>query len=309
MTRRSFLAGAAALAAASCTPGGGGSGAGNGRAVAPGIAADGTEPPTSTPTATLTPSPTPTPIPKGFEERTLLPGTASATSMVIRHSGVPGPAMMILGGVHGNEPGGWLAADEVANWEPAAGSLIVVPRANIRALNAFVRTFDDIGDLNRLYPGAADSAFLMEQMAFQFLETCREFKVSVLLDMHESWAFYAEYPPNSGTGALGQTITAGPGPQSSDFAQRMAALANLQATQREQFIVRDGTRLGRPTGTPSPGETPIATRGRSSLSAGGHVNGLTPILVEMGQENQPVERRIALHLATARACLQLQGML
>jgi len=28
---------------------------------------------------------------------------------------------MVLGGVHGNEPGGWLAADEVATWQPAAG--------------------------------------------------------------------------------------------------------------------------------------------------------------------------------------------
>jgi hypothetical protein len=309
MTRRAFLASSAAVALASCTPGSGGNSGGSGKVVAPQIAADGTEPPTSTPTATATPSPTPTPIAKGIEERTLLAGTASATKMIIRHSGVRGPAMMILGGVHGNEPGGWLAGDEVANWEPAAGSLIVVPRANVRALNSFVRTFDDIGDLNRLYPGNAESPFLMEQMAHQFLETCREFKVSLLLDMHESWAFYAEYPPNSGTGALGQTITAGPGPQQADFAQRMAALANPEATQREQFIVREGSRFGRPTGTPSPNETPTATRGRSSLSAGGHVAGLTPILVEMGQTDQPVERRIQLHLVTARSAMQLQEML
>ena len=228
--------------------------------------------------------------------------------MVIRHSGMRGPATLVLGGVHGNEPGGWLAADEVANWEPAAGSLIVVPRANIRALQAFVRTFDDIGDLNRLYPGSAESSLLMEQMAYQFLQVCREFNVSILLDMHESWAFYAEYPPNSGTGALGQTITAGPGPQAADFAQRMAAIANPQATAREQFIVREGSRFGRPTGTPAPGETPVATRGRSSLSAGGHVAGLTPVLVEMGQTDQPLERRVQLHLVTARAAMQLQGM-
>jgi hypothetical protein len=215
---------------------------------------------------------------------------------------------MVLGGVHGNEPGGWLAADEVATWLPTAGSLIVLPRANVRALNSFVRTFDDIADLNRAYPGNPESTFLMERMAFEILQLCREFQVELLLDMHESWAFYAEYPPNSGTGALGQTITAGPGPRSADFAQRMAAIANPQVTTREQFIVREGNQFGRQTSTPAPGQTP-SPRGRSSLSAGGHVSGLTPVLVEMGQTDQPLDRRIALHLITARAALQLQGQL
>lgn len=228
--------------------------------------------------------------------------------MIIRHSGVRGPAVMILGGVHGNEPGGWLAGDEVATWAPVAGSLIVVPRANVRALNAFVRTFDDIGDLNRLYPGNPESPLLMERMSFAFLETCREFQVEVLLDMHESWAFYAEYPPNSGTGALGQTITAGIGPKQATIAQEIAAIANPQATAREQFIIRDGTRLSRPD--PPAGEgTPVSQRGRSSLSAGAAAPGLTPILIEMGQENQNLDRRIQLHLITARALLGIEGVL
>ena len=226
--------------------------------------------------------------------------------MVIRHSGVRGPAVMILGGVHGNEPAGWLAGDEVATWEPKAGSLIVVPRANIRALNAFVRTFDDIGDLNRLYPGDPESPLLMERMSFAFLETCREFRVEILLDMHESWAFYAEYPPNSGTGALGQTITAGVGPKQNTIAHQIAEIANPQATAREQFIIRDGTRFSRPDGTPV--GTGPSSRGRSSLSAGGAVPGLTPILIEMGQQYQDLDRRVELHLITARALLQLEGI-
>jgi hypothetical protein len=227
--------------------------------------------------------------------------------MIIRHSGVRGPAIMILGGVHGNEPGGWMAAEEVANWEPRAGSLIVVPSANIRAMNAFVRTFEDIGDLNRLYPGNPESPLLMERMSHQFMETCREFGVEILLDMHESWAFYAEYPPNSGTGALGQTITAGVGPKQNTIATLMAERVNPQVSAREQFIIRDGTRFSRPSGTPiGSGPSP---RGRSSLSAGGHVSNLTPILVEMGQENQALERRIHLHLLTARALLEIEGVL
>ncbi|MGE0600173.1 MAG: succinylglutamate desuccinylase/aspartoacylase family protein [Dehalococcoidia bacterium] len=310
MSRRTFLASSTAAAlCAACSSGG----SGNRQAAV--VSGTDLEPPSSptitpTPTAapTTTPVPTPTPRPAGSEERTLLAGTPSETRLVVRHSGVIGPVTMVLGGVHGNEPGGWLAADEVATWAPAKGSLITIPRSNVQAIASFVRTFEEIGDLNRLYPGNLESPLLMERMAATILGVCREFEVSLLLDMHESWAFYAEYPPNSGTGALGQTITAGPGPVQSDFAQRMAAIANPQASTREQFIVRDGTQFGRPTATPSASQT-TNVRGRSSLSAGGHVPGLTPVLVEMGQTDQPVERRVALHLITARAALSLQGQL
>ena len=128
---------------------------------------------------------------------------------MISYSGARGPAVMALGGVHGNEPGGWLAGDEVATWMPAAGSLLVIPRANVQAIAGFVRTTDEIGDLNRLYPGDLASGFLMERMAGTIVALAKEFGVTVLLDMHESWAFYREYPVGGGTGALGQTVTVG----------------------------------------------------------------------------------------------------
>ncbi len=267
--------------------------------------------PAATPTATSTatpvpPTPTPTPFPSGEEVRTLMEGTPSATPLVIRHSGVEGPVVMILGGVHGNEPGSWLAADDIADWVPDAGSLLVVPRANVIALENFVRTFDELGDLNRLYPGNPGSDLPMERMTYQVLEAAREFGVELLLDLHESWAFYAEYAPNSGTGALGQTLTVGIGPLQQTFGEQLAARVNPLVTSREQMIVRDGTRFRRPTVTPQPGQP---NRGRSSLSAGGHVPGLTPVLIEMGQENQELERRIHLHQVTARAALELTGVL
>jgi len=308
VTRRAFLAGAAGMAGAAmlgCSPGKRSTPGALGLEVA--SQGDPTVEPTATGTATpLPPTPTPTPRPRGSEERLLLAGTPHETLLVIRHSGASGPGAIVLGGVHGNEPGGWLAGDEVAKWQPVAGTLLVAPRANVTALNAFVRTFEEIGDLNRLYPGDPDSPLMMERMAHAVLEAAREFEAKLLLDMHESWAFYAEYPPNSGTGALGQTITAGAGPLQLDFGQRLAEKVNPHLTQREQMIVRDGTRFSRPAATPAPGQV---NRGRSSLSAGGHVAGLTPVLVEMGQTDQPLERRIELHLLTARLALELVGVL
>jgi len=214
--------------------------------------------------------------------------------------------VMVLGGVHGNEPGGWTAAEIVAAWEPSAGDLIVVPRANITAIASFVRTWEEIGDLNRLYPGDPNSAFAMERMAAEIIDTAREFKVDVLLDMHESWAFYAEYPVGGGTGALGQTITSGVGPRQGELAKALAERVNPQVSAREQMIVRDGNAFRRPDSTPAPGQ---ANRGRSSLSIGGHVPGLTPVLVEMGQENQALDRRVGNHLVVARGLMEIMGIL
>lgn len=250
------------------------------------------------------PSPTPPP-PFGRDTRPLLPGTPSQTTLHITHSGRPGPAAMVLGGVHGNEPGGWLAADTVATWEPKAGSLLVLPRANVLAVEGFVRTTDDLGDLNRLYPGNPDG-LPMEQMAHAIVELAREFGVSLLLDLHESWGFWIDRP-NSGTANLGQTVTTGVGPLAPHFGQQVVDAVNPAiASTRDLLLVRDGAAFRR---IDNPATGGISTRGRSSLSVGGHVEGLTPVLVEMGQQDQPLERRVELHLAVTRAALELAGVL
>ena len=76
------------------------------------------------------------------------------------------------------------------------------PRANQLATESFVRTTDDLGDLNRLYPGDPQG-LPMARMAFAIVETMRKLRVTTLMDMHESWAFYKGRPQN-GTIFLGR---------------------------------------------------------------------------------------------------------
>jgi hypothetical protein len=227
---------------------------------------------------------------------------------VVTHSGLAGKTLMVLGGVHGNEPGGWMAAEEVATWTPARGSLVVVPRANVQAIPDFVRTRDDLGDLNRLYPGSPDAALPMERMAAAIVALAKEFGAELLLDMHESWAFYAERTQN-GTAFLGQTVTTGIGPLNPALGQAVIAAVNGQVGGRDTLYERDGSAFRRdPTlGTPS-GSGAGGDRGRSSLSLGGYVEGLTPLLVEMGQQDQPITRRTDLHLMVARAAMAELGI-
>ena len=255
----------------------------------------------------LPPEPTPKPvIPQSRIERLLLPGTSSETTMTFAFSGRPGPTLMVLGGVHGNEPGGWLAAEEVSTWLPAAGAMIVLPRANRIAAANFVRTTDELGDLNRLYPGSLESALPMERLAAAIVATALEFSVDVVLDLHESWAFFNGRSQN-GTAFLGQTVTTGIGPRNPALGRDIIERVNGNiAIERDLLTERDGAAFRRdPTlGAPGPDQ---ANRGRSSLSLGGHVPGLTPILAEMGQEDQEIPRRTELHLRITRATMEILG--
>jgi hypothetical protein len=302
-SRRDFLklaAGSTVLALSGC--GGGGSTAWAAARVADSPSTPESEP-LANPASTITSARPKAVREAGREERFLLPGTLAETRMVMTWSGAPGPVLMVLGGVHGNEPGGWLAAAEVANWVPSAGGLIVVPKANVIAAADFVRTYDEIGDLNRLYPGSLASPLLMERMAAEIMAATLEFNVEVLLDMHESWAFYAERSQN-GTAFLGQTLTTGIGPRNPDLGHAIVERVNSGINiTRDLIIERDGSNLGRDTS----GAARPTGRGRSSLAVGGYVDGLTPLLMEMGQQDQYVERRTELHLMVARATMdQLQ---
>ena len=255
---------------------------------------------TPIPTATSVP-PTPTPQPfvvaESDQRRMMMAGSPQETPLYIYGSGRPGKVVMVLGGVHGNEPGGWQAAERLqATYRPAQGAFLVIPRANKQATFAFDRT-GGIGDLNRLYPGDADSSIPMARMAAQIIEVLREFHVNVLLDMHESWAFYKDRPQN-GTAFLGQTVATAPVEPGITLVHDIVTSVNqrIRGPQEELFDrqfpgpQQDGRNL--PSSTPTPGPPPTGT---SSLNLNRDVPGLTPILVEMGQQ-QALERRVQLHI-------------
>jgi hypothetical protein len=246
----------------------------------------------------VTTTPQPFVIAQGEQRRLMMEGTPQETPLYVYGSGRPGKTVMVLGGVHGNEPGGWLAAERVQQtFRPATGAFLIIPRANRVATNAFERTLPSLGDLNRLYPGSHDASQPMARMAAQIIDTLREFRVDVLLDMHESWAFYKDRTQN-GTAYLGQTIATAPVEPGITLVHDIVVAVNsrVRASQEEFFDrlfpgpQQSGQNL--PRSTPTPGPPPTGT---SSLSLNKDVPGLTPILVEMGQQ-QALERRIALHV-------------
>lgn len=127
-----------------------------------------------------------------------------------------GPAVLIIGGTHGNETAGFEAATlllkRFADAPPAKGTLFIIPEANRVAVLKNKRRIPvpkgvDIekGNLNRCYPGDPDG-LPMERMAHQITELIRSENVDLLLDLHESRFFHLEKKREGAYSGLGQTL-------------------------------------------------------------------------------------------------------
>lgn len=280
----------------------------------------------ATPSPTPTSTPTPEPVfAAGVESFSLMPGTQWETPGIAVHSGLPGSRVMVFGGVHGNEPGGWLAAEEIARWRPTSGGLIVLPRLNRLSAQAFVRTVDGFGDLNRSYPGNPDSPLPMSRMAAEVVKVARHYRPKWLFDLHESWMFYSERGASGGTAFIGQTIASGGTAETLPLIRQTMDTVNGRISMREQFTLRT-TISGQPGVTPAAGSTPRPTAtpsstalpgsvtpqlagGTSSLGFARWVEGCTPVLIEMGQYGQDEGRRAELHTMLVRTAMEGLEML
>ena len=57
-------------------------------------------------------------------------GKTWETPIYVNDSGSSGPTVIVTGGVHGNEPAGASAAEQIRHWPIRSGKLIVIPRLN-----------------------------------------------------------------------------------------------------------------------------------------------------------------------------------
>ncbi|MDR2725689.1 MAG: succinylglutamate desuccinylase/aspartoacylase family protein [Candidatus Adiutrix sp.] len=78
-------------------------------------------------------------------------GTPQAVEVYKIFGREPGPTVMIMGGIQGDEPGGFLCADLYTGVSLKRGNLIVLPRANFKSIAQFNRGTE--GDMNRKFQG------------------------------------------------------------------------------------------------------------------------------------------------------------
>ncbi len=97
----------------------------------------------------------------------------------------PGKTLMLIGGIQGNEPGGFLSADLYADMTLEKGNLIVVPRANFYSIMLNQRGPN--GDMNRKFDKPARPDY-----EAQIVQTLKELiaESDFLLNLHDGSGFF-----------------------------------------------------------------------------------------------------------------------
>ena len=127
-------------------------------------------------------------------------GTQWETPWYLLDSGRAGPTTVVLGGTHGYEISGWLAAGELLAWKPDKGRVLVLPRVNMRGVIERDRFVPGDKDLNRCYPGNPEGS-PAERLAWEVFSLIKSQDAAMVIDLHESFDFHLV-----DESALGQTI-------------------------------------------------------------------------------------------------------
>jgi IMP cyclohydrolase len=99
-----------------------------------------------------------------------------------------GPTLLLLGGIQGDEPGGYLAADLYADFSLKRGNLIVVPRANFFSIVENRRGVQ--GDMNRKFAGAPKTSDRDAAVVKLIKELMK--KSDYFLNLHDGSGFYSD---------------------------------------------------------------------------------------------------------------------
>jgi hypothetical protein len=112
-------------------------------------------------------------------------GTQYPLPVLFIQGETPGPTVMVQGGIQGDEPTGFLAAQYLAESRVIKGNLIVVPRANVPSIHVHQRAVNV--DMNRRFDRDYNQ-FYEDRLArvVRFLLS----QSSALIHLHEGSGFY-----------------------------------------------------------------------------------------------------------------------
>lgn len=117
---------------------------------------------------------------------TLLPGTEHETPVYAIEGDRDGPTALVVGGMHGDERSGYLAAEAMLEWSVDAGRVVVLPRANRVAIRRNSREGRG-GDLNRKFPPGEEPTTELARAIWSLVE--RE-SPDVVVNLHSSKGIY-----------------------------------------------------------------------------------------------------------------------
>ena len=218
-------------------------------------------------------------------------GTPFETPWYRVEGAAPGPAVLVVGGVHGNEPAGAEAADQIRHWRLERGVLLVVPHLNRRALAADQRHTPAAAraerDLNRNFP-RFDGAEPRGDLAPAVWSFVREAGPDWLLDLHEGYDFHVQNAES-----VGSTVITFPGEELSGAGGRMVVALNAAlepGRPRFELLARSG-----------PVEGSLARSAHDRL-------GVRSMILETTRGRQPLSRRARQHRLLVHHLLAELGM-
>ncbi|MCR5826594.1 MAG: succinylglutamate desuccinylase/aspartoacylase family protein, partial [Oscillospiraceae bacterium] len=128
------------------------------------------------------------------EERyAIAAGTEWENEVVVRRGAAEGPAVYIVGGIHGDETAGWTAANLLKTVCPDAGTVYLLSPANRYGAENDRRTTRSMRDLNRCFPGKSDG-WDAEQIAASIYADIADKQPALVLDLHETKGPQASAP-------------------------------------------------------------------------------------------------------------------
>ncbi|QDV45951.1 Succinylglutamate desuccinylase / Aspartoacylase family protein [Stieleria neptunia] len=166
---------------------------------------------------------------------TLGTGTTWETPWYVIDSGQDGPTVLITGGVHGNEPAGFRAAEQIRHWPIRRGKLVVLPQINRLGLAANIRWTPDHRndrqrrDLNRSFPTSERDEALTEHTR-AIWDFITDHQPDWVFDLHEGFDFH-----RLNADSVGSSVIAFPGQR--DFAKRIQQAVNADVDPQRHFDV------------------------------------------------------------------------
>ena len=188
-------------------------------------------------------SPKPKRGPRTIEDGTIGTGTIQTPWYVI-NSGVAGPTVLVIGGVHGNEPAGYRAAEQIRRWPIVKGKLVVIPQLNRLGMAASTRWLPDFRndrkrrDLNRNFPDEEGkrSQTPLAEVTWEFIKKHRP---EWVFDLHEGFDFHRINSKSVGSSVIAM-------PWDERFAKGMVDVVNsdIQPERHFDLLVSKGPAVG-----------------------------------------------------------------
>ena len=172
-----------------------------------------------------------------LSEGLLAKGTKWETPFYQRASNRTGPTVVITGGIHGNEPAGARAAEQIRHWPITRGRLIIIPRANVPGLSDGTRFLPgeppQRRDLNRQFPmtkAPAEAKGVLGQALWKFISAQ---KPDWVIDLHEGYDFH-----QINSKSVGSSIIDAKGAAANAAVPKMLAAVNATIADPKKKLVR-----------------------------------------------------------------------